>query len=76
VRSGPRASVLKDGERRYVYLLDGGGRARRRDVQVGLTGLNDIEIVSGLSEKDLVILPGSVPLSEGLRVRPTTGSGS
>jgi multidrug efflux pump subunit AcrA (membrane-fusion protein) len=71
----PRASVLKDGERRYVYLLDD-GRARRRDVQVGLTGLNDVEIVSGLAEKDLVILPGSVPLSEGLRVRPTNGTGT
>ncbi len=72
----PRASVLKDGERRYVYLVDGGGRARRREVQVGLTGLNDVEIVGGLAEKDLVILPGSVPLSEGLRVQPTTASGS
>ena len=69
----PRASVLKDGERRYVYLLDG-GRARRRDVQVGLTGLNDVEIVGGLAEKDLVILPGAVPLSEGLRVRPAEAS--
>jgi len=69
----PRASVLKDGERRYVYLLDD-GRARRRDVQVGLTGLTDVEIVSGLSEKDRVIMPGSVPLSEGLRVRPSSGS--
>jgi HlyD family secretion protein len=69
----PRASVLKDGERRYVYLLDD-GRARRREVQVGLTGLTDVEIVSGLSEKDRVIMPGSVPLSEGLRVRPSSGS--
>jgi membrane fusion protein (multidrug efflux system) len=69
----PRASVLKDGERRYVYMLDD-GRARRRDVQVGLTGLTDVEIVSGLSEKDRVIMPGSVPLSEGLRVRPSSGS--
>lgn len=69
----PRASVLKDGERRYVYLLDD-GRARRRDVQVGLTGLNDVEIVSGLSEKDRVIMPGSAPLSDGLRVRPSSGS--
>src|SRR5262249_13498067 len=71
----PRASVLKDGERRYVFLLDG-GRARRRDVQVGLTGLNDVEIVSGLAEQDLVILPGAVPMSEGLRVRPADGSAS
>ena len=68
----PRASVLKDGERRFVYLLDD-GRARRRDVQVGLTGLNDVEIVAGLTEKDRVILPGSAALSEGIRVRPTGG---
>jgi RND family efflux transporter MFP subunit len=71
----PRASLSKDGDRRYVYLLDD-GRARRREVQVGLTGLNEVEIVGGLTEKDTVILPGSVPLSEGLRVRPSSGTGS
>jgi HlyD family secretion protein len=66
----PRASVLKEGERRFVYLLDG-GRARRRDVEVGLTGLNEVEIVRGLKDKDTVILPGSTALTEGLRVRAT-----
>ena len=69
----PRASVLRDGERRYVFVLED-GRARRRDVQVGLSGLNEVEIVSGLKEKDTVILPGSVSLSDGLRVRTTGGS--
>ena len=64
----PRAAVLRDGERRYVYLLEN-GRARRREVQVGLSGLTDVEIASGISEKDAVILPGSTTLSEGLRVR-------
>ncbi len=64
----PRAAVLRDGDRRYVYLLEK-GRARRREVQVGLSGLNDVEIASGVSEKDSVILPGSTTLSEGLRVR-------
>ena len=65
----PRASVIRDGDRRFVYLIEN-GRARRRDVQVGLSGLNDVEIVSGLTEKDAVILPGSAALSDGLRVRP------
>ncbi len=68
----PRASVLKDGERRFVYLLED-GRARRREVQVGLTGLNEVEIVAGLTEKDTVIMPGSSALSEGIRVRATGG---
>ncbi len=69
----PRASVLKDGERRFVYLLQD-GRARRREVQVGLTGLNEVEIVAGLTEKDTVIMPGSSALSEGIRVRASMGS--
>jgi len=64
----PRASLIRDGEKRYVYVLDR-GRARRREVRVGLLGLTEAEILSGVGEKDTVILPGSVTLSEGLRVR-------
>ena len=52
-----------------MYVLDR-GHARRREVQVGLLGLSEAEILSGVGEKDTVILPGSVTLSEGLRVRP------
>jgi HlyD family secretion protein len=66
----PRASVLRDGDKRYIYLVED-GRARRREVRVGLTGLTEVEILNGVSEKDAVILPGSTALSEGLRVRPT-----
>jgi multidrug efflux pump subunit AcrA (membrane-fusion protein) len=64
----PRASVIRDGDRRYVYVLQG-GRARRREINVGLLGLSEAEVLSGVGEKDTVILPGSVTLSEGLRVR-------
>ncbi len=66
----PRASVLRDGEKRFLYLAED-GRARRREVQVGLSGLTEVEILGGVSEKDAVILPGSTALSEGLRVRPS-----
>lgn len=64
----PRASVIRDGDRRYVYVLES-GRARRREISVGLLGLTEAEVLSGVGEKDTVILPGSVTLSEGLRVR-------
>jgi multidrug efflux pump subunit AcrA (membrane-fusion protein) len=64
----PRSSVLRDGERRYVYVLES-GRARRRDVTVGLLGLSEVEVVNGLGEEDTVILPGATALSDGLRVR-------
>ena len=70
----PRASVFRDGERRYVYVLDD-GRARRRDVTVGLLGLTEVEILAGLGEKDTVILPGATTLSDGARVRASGEKG-
>jgi multidrug efflux pump subunit AcrA (membrane-fusion protein) len=62
-----RAALFRDGNRRFVYRLED-GRARRREVSVGLVGTNDVEITNGLQENDTVILPGAVPLSDGLRV--------
>lgn len=65
----PRAALLRDGDRRFVYVYED-GRARRRDVTVGLLGLNEAEVAEGLRENERVILPGATPLSNGLRVRP------
>jgi HlyD family secretion protein len=68
----PRAAVIRDGDRRFVYLLED-GRARRRDVEVGLLGLSEVEVTTGLKEKDRVILPGAATLSDGLRVQTERG---
>jgi HlyD family secretion protein len=63
----PRAALIRDGHRRFVWVLRD-GRARRRDVTVGLVGLTEVEIQSGLSEGESVLMSGAIPLSEGLRV--------
>ena len=63
----PRAALLRDGDRRYVWVRRD-GRARRQVVTVGLVGLTEVEISSGLSEGDTVLMSGAIPLSEGLRV--------
>jgi hypothetical protein len=63
----PRASASCATASAATCLLEG-PRAPPGD-QVGLSGLNGVEIVGGVSEKDVVILPGSTSLSEGLRVR-------
>jgi RND family efflux transporter MFP subunit len=63
----PRGALGRDGERRYVWVLSD-GRARRREVTVGLVAPNEVEILKGLADEDRVLLPGPVPLSEGLRV--------
>ena len=69
----PRAALLRDGDQRYVYVLEK-GRARRRPVSVGLVGLSDVEIANGLSEKEIVLIPGTVALSDGLKVRTARGT--
>lgn len=65
----PRAALLRDGDRRFVHVLDR-GRARVRDVSVGLVGLNEVEVTRGLAEGDVVILPGDAPLADGAAVSP------
>jgi HlyD family secretion protein len=63
----PRAALLRDGERRFVFGL-AGGRVDRREVKVGLVGTTEVEVVTGLSEGEPVILPGVRRLSPGQRV--------
>ena len=63
----PRGALNREGDRRYVWLLLD-GRARRRDVTVGLIGLTQVEIAAGLSGGERVLTAGAAPLSEGMRV--------
>ncbi|MGH9442724.1 MAG: efflux RND transporter periplasmic adaptor subunit, partial [Thermoanaerobaculia bacterium] len=64
----PRAALQRDGSRRWIFVPEG-GRARRRDVTVGLLGISEAEITGGLRAGESVILPGATPLFEGLRVK-------
>jgi RND family efflux transporter MFP subunit len=63
----PRSALFRDGGRRYVFRLEG-SRARRVEVETGLLGLNQVEIASGLTDGDRVLLPGAEPLRDGMRV--------
>jgi HlyD family secretion protein len=64
----PRGAIVRDGERRFVWVPDG-GRARRRDVTVGLMGLAEAEVTAGLAAGDAVLLPGATPLADGSRIQ-------
>jgi macrolide-specific efflux system membrane fusion protein len=52
----PAAAIRRIGERRYVQVVRAGG-TEQVEVMVGLEGDGQIEIVSGLSEGDVVVLP-------------------
>ena len=64
----PRGAVFIDGERRYVFRVDG-DRLHRRNIQVGIANATKIEVRAGLNEGDEVALPGDASLKENLRIR-------
>lgn len=52
-------------------LVASGGVAVRKDVKLGIRGEGAVEIVSGVDEGALAILPSGVAIEPGQRVRPT-----
>ncbi|HWW85309.1 MAG TPA: efflux RND transporter periplasmic adaptor subunit [Vicinamibacterales bacterium] len=64
----PRAAVRAAGEERYVFLVRD-RRLERRPIAVGIAGTSEYEVLEGLSEGDLVALPGEMALRDGMTVR-------
>jgi multidrug efflux pump subunit AcrA (membrane-fusion protein) len=62
----PRSALRRDDER-YVYVVVH-RHAHRRDVTVGLIGLSEVEILSGLHEGEQVVAEGPPSLAEDARV--------
>jgi HlyD family secretion protein len=62
-----RAALRTEGGGHYVLVVDQ-GRLRKRDVKVGISNAKDYEILSGLGENDLVALPGTTELQDGMAV--------
>ncbi len=55
------------GARRFVYVV-GRHHAHRRDVTVGLIGLAEVEVLSGLNEGERVVAEGPPTMEENVRV--------
>jgi membrane fusion protein (multidrug efflux system) len=64
----PRVAVRPAGEERYVFLVRD-RRLERRPIAVGIAGSSEYEVLEGLSEGDLVALPGDMALRDGMTVR-------
>lgn len=71
VLSVPSRALLGRGTERYVFV-EKDGRAERRDVKIGLFNYDRAEIIAGLSEGEVVILPNeTLELSDGTKVSVT-----
>jgi len=65
----PRGAVYVEGDKRFVFRVED-NRLHRRFIKVGIANPTKFEVLSGLSEGDVVALPGEASLKENLRIRP------
>lgn len=71
----PLAAVRDAASQQPWVLVPENGRAARRDVTLGLRGEERAEVVQGVREGELVLLPPSRTLLPGQRVRPRVREG-
>ncbi|HWF40239.1 MAG TPA: efflux RND transporter periplasmic adaptor subunit [Candidatus Acidoferrales bacterium] len=56
----PATAVVREGNDSYVFVAEGNGRYRRRDVKLGRSVDGSLEILSGLNEGDTVVSEGAL----------------
>ncbi|MFZ0418017.1 MAG: efflux RND transporter periplasmic adaptor subunit [Candidatus Sulfotelmatobacter sp.] len=66
----PIQALNHEGEKTTVLLVDGNGVLQDRAVQVGLETASDVEIASGLSPGELVVVSDRSALKAGEKVHP------
>lgn len=73
----PSSAVLpgEDGSK-SVMVISSDGTAQRKKIELGISGDGDVQVLSGLSQSDLVITQGSFGLDEGTKVKQAAASGN
>lgn len=66
-------TVITDNEESYVYVLNGDNTVSKRNVEVGMKGKDQLEIISGLSDGEKVVTKGQKFLSDGEQVNVVAG---
>lgn len=64
----PLAAVLEANDRTYVFVVDNAGQTERREVILGSTDGNAIEVIQGIEEGELVITLGNRLVKPGQNV--------
>jgi RND family efflux transporter MFP subunit len=67
----PRKAIIERGQLVNVYVVDASNIARLRLIKTGKQFGDRIEVLSGISDGDLVVVEGMAVLSDGNQVRST-----
>jgi len=68
----PESAVLYAGDRRIVFVDLGDGRLAPREIRLGSKAGTDFEVVSGLTEGEVVVTSGNFLVAAEVRLRSAT----
>ncbi len=70
----PREAVVRQGEQTLVLVVDSNSAVVRQPVELGIHDLGRVEVKQGLSENQIVLLPGEriFPAGQKVRVKMTS----
>ena len=70
--SVPDTSVMIEGDKSYVYKINGSNIANKTEVKTGLRSNRNIEIISGLDEGETVVAEGLKKVRPNGKIKPIT----
>jgi membrane fusion protein (multidrug efflux system) len=65
----PERAVVQNGERTMVYVIDDAQHAMPRSVELGIYQSGMVEIISGLTENEVIVTEGVIKMRPGVEVR-------
>ena len=65
----PERAVVQNGERTMVYVIDDAQHAMPRSVELGIYQSGMVEIISGLTEDEVIVTEGVIKMRPGVEVR-------
>ena len=68
--SVPDTSVMVEGDKSYVYKINGENIANKTEVKTGLRSDKNIEIISGLTEGDIIVAEGLKKVRPRGKIKP------
>ena len=70
--SVPDTSVMIEGDKSYVYKINGENIANKTEVKTGLRSNKNIEVISGLSEGEIIVAEGLKKVRPRGKIKPIT----
>jgi len=72
----PKKAIVRERDLNFVYLINSDGTVSRREIEIGFSEEDRVEILTGLQEGDAIVTVGHETLNDGYRVAVRSWEGT